>query len=124
MSDFIIEDHVTSTIFDNLGLKIFALYGAPHGGPSATGHEYRVFLGSDVVRHISFQNGPIPTVGANGLTNEALLAILIHRTECLDSLYPCEENKEGIRHMKAALAAFEARTANRLKRGVEGTYKA
>jgi hypothetical protein len=55
----------------------------------------------------------------NGLTNEVLLAILIHRTEALDAQYPCDENKEGIEHMKKALEAFNKRTANRKDRGVE-----
>ena len=69
---------------------------------------------------IEFQNGPIPTNGTNGLTNEALLAILIHRTETLNAQYPCAENEAAIEFMNKARDAFEARTANRKARGVEG----
>lgn len=70
---------------------------------------------------IGFQNGPIKQEGTNGLTNEALLTVLIHRTMTLNKQFPCEENETAIRHMKEALDAFNQRTANRKARGVEGT---
>lgn len=69
---------------------------------------------------IDFQNGPIREVGTNGFTNEALLAILIHRTETVNTQFPCEENELAIKRMKEALEAFNQRTANRKARGVEG----
>jgi hypothetical protein len=68
---------------------------------------------------IDFQNGPIREVGTNGFTNEALLAILIHRTETVNKQFPCEENELAIKRMKEALEAFNQRTANRKARGVE-----
>lgn len=70
---------------------------------------------------IDFQNGPIREVGTNGFTNEALLAILIHRTETVNKKFPCEENELAIKHMKEALEAFNQRTANRKARGVNDT---
>ena len=69
---------------------------------------------------VNFQNGPIPECGTNGLTNEALLTILIHRTEVLNAQYPCAENEAAIEFMNKARDAFEARTINRKARGVEG----
>ena len=72
---------------------------------------------------IQFQNGPIPQVGVNGLTNEALLAILLHRTKVLNKLFPCKENEEAILHMQQAFQWFNQRTINRKARGVEGTYQ-
>lgn len=71
---------------------------------------------------IQFQNGPIPEVGVNGLTNEALLAILLHRTKVLNKLFPCKENEEAILHMQQAFQWFNQRTINRKARGVEGRY--
>ena len=56
----------------------------------------------------------------NGATNEALLKVLIHRTKILDSQFPSEHNKQAIAALESALAAFDARTAERLARGVEG----
>ncbi len=56
----------------------------------------------------------------NGLTNEALLAILVDRTKKLDALFACDENKRAISHMEEALVNLEVRTARRMVRGVEG----
>ena len=60
----------------------------------------------------------------HGTTNEELLVILIDRTEYLDGLFPCEENKSALEHMRAALEAFNARTSKRIARGVEGKLEA
>lgn len=45
-----------------------------------------------------------------GTTNEELLQVLIHRTKQLDSEYPCDENKEALTFLEAALITFEERT--------------
>lgn len=88
-------------------------------GRDVEGHHYIIYapFGNDMY----FQNGPVKEEGVNGITNESLLAILVHRTKFLDSKFPCEENKAAIRHMEAALSALEARTTNRVLRGVEGS---
>lgn len=70
---------------------------------------------------IRFQNGPIRDVGINGITNEDLLVILIHRTETVNEQFPCEENEAAIEFMRNALDAFNARVANRKARGVADT---
>jgi hypothetical protein len=72
---------------------------------------------------LHFQDGPIPANGVNGVTTEIVLAVLIHRTKQLNSLFPCAENEQMISHMEAAIAAGKARIANRKARGVEGSYK-
>lgn len=48
-----------------------------------------------------------------GTTNEELLQVLIHRTKQLDSEVPCDENKEALTFMEAALITFQERD-NRL----------
>lgn len=73
------------------------------------------------VTSVTFQKGNPKTEGVNGLTNEALLAILIHRTTFVNQQFPCEENMVAIQHLKQALVNFEVRTARRMVRGVEGT---
>lgn len=92
----------------------------------APGHDYDIYA-QDIpdgplrsLTSIDFQNGPIPVAGINGITNEDLLIILIHRTQTLNAQYPCAENEAAIEFMNKALDAFEARTANRKVRGVEG----
>lgn len=90
-------------------------------GTNVEGHQYQVILDSAGSVNINFQNGPVKENGVNGLTNEALLAILIHRTKYLDNKFGCDENKRAIQHMEEALVNLEVRTARRMVRGVEGT---
>lgn len=72
---------------------------------------------------VLFQNGPIPEVGTNGVTHEALLAIVIDRLESFQAgPYQCEENAAALSHLQAAQAALKSRTEKRLARGVEGTH--
>lgn len=89
-------------------------------------HVYEVISGMNGertdVQVIRFQNGPIGEVGVNGLTNEALLAIVADRLEGFQSSkWACLENEEALAHVKDALVALESRTSKRLARGVEGT---
>ena len=70
------------------------------------------------------QNGTIPEVGINGVTNETVLAALIHRTKVLNAKFPCRQNSIAITKMEEALMWFENRTAERQKRGVEGQHAA
>ena len=92
------------------------------------GHEYDIELtyndGGGEFIEIHFQKGPVKTNGVNGITSEALLAILIHRTEVLNSNFPCAENEAAIAGLKTALEAFESRTRDRISRNVEGKNKA
>ena len=86
-------------------------------------HRYEIFYGDGCSQHLSFQDGPINVVGANGITNEALLAIVADRLDGFQSSkWACEENAVALDAVKAALAALESRTAKRAARGVEGTH--
>ena len=72
---------------------------------------------------ILFQNGPIAEAGVNGLTHEALLAILIDRLECFQSgPYKCHENAMALASLEAAQEWLKSRTKQRVERGVEGTH--
>ena len=88
-------------------------------GTNVEGREYQILAGTESVT-VNFQNGAVQENGVNGVTNEALLAILIHRTKLLDSEFGCNENKRAIQHMEEALVNFEVRPARRMVRGVEG----
>lgn len=73
---------------------------------------------------ILFQNGPIKEFGVNGLTQEALLAIVIDRLRCFQAgSYSCEANGFALTHCEAALDNLQARTRARIARGVEGTHQ-
>jgi hypothetical protein len=79
-------------------------------------HVYKCVGSGQVIKFIKRRNGELVNTGT---TNEALLEMLITRTERLDALFPCKENKTALVGMKAALAAFDSRTAHRVSQGVE-----
>ena len=70
---------------------------------------------------IGFQNGPILEKGVNGILNEDLLAIVIHRLQGFQSGdFKCRENAIALTKIEEALLWLEKRTADREKRGIEG----
>jgi len=74
---------------------------------------------------ILFQNGPIAEVGINGITHEALLAILIDRLRCFqEGPFPSSDNEDALGHLQAALQCLKRRTLERMTRGVEGQMRA
>lgn len=74
---------------------------------------------------IGFQNGPIKEVGVNGVTQEALLAIVIDRLRSFQAgPFACHDNAIALRHTEAALNQLQKRTRARIARGVEGTHSA
>lgn len=89
-------------------------------GKNVEGHVYQFLAGSHQ-GSLEFQLGPVGEVGVNGVTNEVVLAALIHRINHLNKLFPCRENALAITKLEEALMWLEARTANRIKRGVEGS---
>ena len=87
-----------------------------------SGHHYQIgWDGGSVM--VDFQKGAVEENGVNGVTNEALLAILVHRTKQLNGKFPCRENAIAITKMEEALMWFDKRTADRQARGVEGKEK-
>jgi hypothetical protein len=70
---------------------------------------------------LKFQNGPAAE-GVNGITHEALLAILIDRLEGFQNgPFSHYDNEMALNHLKDATAALARRTRDRIARGVEGT---
>jgi len=74
---------------------------------------------------VEFQRGPVQEVGVNGVTNEALLAIVADRLCGFQAgPYPCEENALALHHVDMALSSLHRRTLARASQGVEGTSAA
>ncbi len=70
---------------------------------------------------IVFQNGGLKEVGANGLTDQALLAIVLDRWRGFnDGPYRCRENSVAITKLEEALLWNQKRADDRARRGVEG----
>ena len=106
-------------------------------GADGANHEYRI-QGHNLKKHpayvnvseddipqwetICFQNGAIKEAGVNGVTQEALLAIVIDRLRSFQAgQFSCRENAIALTHCEEALMWLQRRTVARIKRGVEGT---
>lgn len=71
---------------------------------------------------ISFQNGPIKEFGVNGISQEALLAVIIDRLRSFQAgPYACRENAIALTKLEESLMWLQKRTRDRMARGVEGT---
>jgi hypothetical protein len=71
---------------------------------------------------IRFQNGPIQEAGVNGISNEALLAIVEDRLIRFQwGQYACRENSLALTKLQEAMMWLQKRTRDRIARGVEGT---
>ncbi len=72
--------------------------------------------------NIRFQNGPIQEAGVNGISGEALLAIVEDRLIGFQSgPFACRENAVALTKIQEAMMWLQKRTRDRMSRGVEGT---
>lgn len=103
-------------------LMVLVIDEKGHGNAN---HEYEIFGPSEVkIASISFQNGPIKEHGINGVSDEAILTILIDRLEGFQAGdYACEENAYTLATLRAGLDSMLERTRARVARGAEGTSK-
>lgn len=111
----------------NQALRVTAVDGP---GPGGASHRYQIRiapsseLGIDfLLADLSFQNGPVKDAGGvNGITHEALLAVLIDRLQAFQAgPYACQENAAALHALEAALLYLNSRTLRREAAGVEGT---
>lgn len=73
---------------------------------------------------INFQDGPIAEAGVNGISNEALLAVIEDRLAGFQSgPYATVDGGLALSHIRAAIERLHKRTKERVARGVEGTSK-
>jgi hypothetical protein len=131
-----IEDHKVNPSNDALTITV---EDAPGSGGAC--HLYRI-TGFNTATNVSdpftarhgqpaehatvlFQNGPIPDVGVNGVTHEALLAIVADRLRCFQAgPFATKANACALTHIEEAMHWLHQRTLERMRRGVEGTHKA
>lgn len=117
-----ITDHKLNGLND--ALEITVLDEPGQGGAC---HEYHIsgpnVSGSQSVScQISFQNGPIQEAGVNGISGEALIAIVIDRLRSFHAgQFACRDNAVALTHFEEGLMWLQKRTRDRLARGVEGT---
>ena len=73
---------------------------------------------------IAFQNGPIKEFGVNGISGEALLAIVEDRLIGFQSgPFACGANAIALGYIQSAMEVLKNRTNERIVRGVEGTHQ-
>ena len=133
-----ITDHKLNGI--NEALKVIAI---DRPGPGGANHKYAIELhpeGGESPKHavvLSFQNGPIGSpADMNGITGEALLAVLIDRLRGFQFTrdeagnftkapgpFACRENAIALTKIEEALMWLQKRTRERMARGVEGTIQ-
>lgn len=107
----------------NEAISVCALDAPGCGGAS---HEYRIAADGSpgFCFEIRFQNGPLREAGVNGLTQEALLAVLEDRLVGFQSgPYATADNAEALAHIRGAMECLHRRTKERVARGVEGTHE-
>lgn len=73
---------------------------------------------------IKWQEGNVPENGVNGATIEEVIEVARERIVELNAKFPCRENSLAITKLEEATHWLEARTKDRIKRGVEGQEKA
>lgn len=130
----LLTDHIVDPANDRLQIAVLdnpGAGGAHHDylisgfdtttNPSHTKHvagEEPPFQGVELL----FQNGPIAEVGVNGVTHEALIAILVDRLRSFQGgPYACRENALALTKLEEAQQWLLQRTRARMARGVEGT---
>lgn len=120
-----ITDHKVNGLND--AIQIIAS-GETKGGAPA---HYDIKLALDAhgstmdLVELIFQNKPIQgPEDFNGITNEALLAVILDRMRSWqEGEFKCRENAIAITHLEEALMWMQKRTRDRMARGVEGTYQ-
>lgn len=118
----LLTDHIVNPANDTLAIHVIDEPGA--GGAHHLYHVVHNPQGADGwIFPVAFQNGPINEAGVNGVTHEALLAILADRLRSFQAgPYACDDNAEALEHILDAAAALNRRTYARMARGVEGTH--
>lgn len=116
-----IETHKVNGLNESLRVRAVDKPGA--GGAC---HQYCIHVERDaldvLVWDLHFQEGPLQEAGVNGISNEALLAIVLDRLEGFQSgNYACDENANALEMVTQAMQWLRLRTENRAQRGVEGT---
>lgn len=119
----VLTDHEVPGAESNLAVQVM-----DEPGQGGACHEYRICSSGafpDVDLRISFQNGPIKEFGLNGVTQETLLAVVIDRLRSFqEGPFACEANASALAKCEGALFDLEARTRDRVARGVEGLNRA
>lgn len=98
------------------------LFSVDEPGQGNACHHYRIEdENGNCHGKLIFQNGPVQEFGVNGVSNEAVLAVLIDRMRGFQSgPFACRDNAIVLTHLEEAMNWLLKRTIDRVRRGVEG----
>lgn len=100
---------------------VYCISGADFSQNPAVNGNLGETSGQDAI--LLFQNGTIPENGVNGVTQEALLAIVIDRLRSFQAgKFSCRENALALTKLEEAMHWLSHRTRARMARNVEGTH--
>ena len=106
-------------------IKVLCMDEQGAGGAHHLYHIYKIEddpATAEPLEIIKHQEGPILENGVNGSTNEAHIAIIIHRLDCFDKgPFRSRPNSIAKTHIETGKLWLEERTRERKKRSVEGT---
>lgn len=107
------------------GLNDVLQITADEPGPGGASHRYQIVpaVGNASGLRIDFQKGGLQETGGvpNGLSNEALLAVVEDRLLGFQSgEFACRENAVALTKIQEAMMWLQKRTLDRMRRGVEG----
>ena len=117
-----LTDHKVNGL--NEALEIYVL---DEPGPGNACHRYLITIDeknedNPNTVELNFQHGPIAEAGVNGISQEALLAVLVDRLRGFQSgPFACRENAVALTKLEEAMMWIQKRTRDRVARGVEGT---
>lgn len=114
-----LNDHKVNGLNEALDIQVL-----DEPGQGGACHQYQIKLEDrpDRTVNIQFQKGPVKEAGFNGISQEALLAIVIDRIRSFQAgPYACRDNAIALTHCEDALMWLQKRTRDRMVRGVEGT---
>lgn len=118
-----ITDHKLNGLNDALTITVL-----DEPGQGGACHQYAIDIGNtgpqELPDHyvINFQNGPLGENDPNGISGEALLAVVIDRLRSFQAgQFACRENAVALTYLETSLMWLQKRTRDRLARGVEGT---
>lgn len=112
-----LTDHVANPVNDSIEIRV-----TDEPGQGGANHKYELHIPGGGQWNIDFQNGPIKEFGVNGITQEALLAVVIDRLRSFQAgPFSCRDNAIALTHCEEALLWLKKRTYDRMARGVEGT---
>ena len=113
-----ITEHMVNECNEQIAVRVIDEPGA--GGAN---HRYEIEVAGRTTC-LGFQDGPVKESGVNGLTHEALLAVVIDRLQSFQrGAYACRENALALTKLEEAQMWLHSRTRRRIARGVEGTHE-